>query len=440
MAELGNESEGDFGIKNTMMVDESAVGDKALLADLLADETDAAVGSASPENVSSIDDSQKEKKEEETKDDFKEENNSSMLSDFLSKDPLEESSNNDDEGVDNDIDKEKNTNVGSVKDESNVIENNQNNTTDNDDSGGGSGDSQEIDIKFDTLANQLADLGVFSRNEGEEEALSVGTPEEFLERFKLEKQQGAQEIISDFIGKFGPEYQDAFKAIYVDGVNPKSYFSKSEGITDFASLDLENEKNQETVVRTMLKEQGYEQEDIDSELEKLKNYGDLEDSSKRYHKVLIKKQRASLEIESQKAQREQQIKAAQKQEYVENIQNVLQDKLKAREFDGIPLNANSANELQDFLLVDKWKTQSGETLTDFDKAILDLKRPENHEQKVKVALLLRLLEKDPTLSTIQKSGISKKSSQLFKDVARQKTAADRQSVAKKKQDTKSWFQ
>ena len=123
-----------------------------------------------------------------------------------------------------------------------------------------------------------------------------------------------------------------------------------------------------------------------------------------------------------------------------NIQNVLQDKLKAKQFDGIPLNAKTANELQDFLLVDKWKTQSGEKLTDFDKAILDLKKPENHEQKVKVAMILRLLEKDPTLSTIQKTGISKKSSQLFKDVARQKTAADKQSVARKKQDPKSWFQ
>ena len=63
------------------------------------------------------------------------------------------------------------------------------------------------------------------------------------------------------------------------------------------------------------------------------------------------------------------------------------DKVKEKEFDGIPINSNLANELQDFLLVDKWKTPSGETLTDFDRSILDLKRPENHELKVKVGLL-----------------------------------------------------
>ena len=50
---------------------------------------------------------------------------------------------------------------------------------------------------------------------------------------------------------------------------------------------------------------------------------------------------------------------------------------------------------------------------------MELKRPENHEQKVKVALLLKILEKDPTLSTIQKTGVTKKSNQLFTEVARQ---------------------
>jgi hypothetical protein len=70
-------------------------------------------------------------------------------------------------------------------------------------------------------------------------------------------------------------------------------------------------------------------------------------------------------------------------------------------------------------LVDKYKTNSGETLTDFDRTILELKRPENHAMKVKLGLLLKILEKDPTLSTIQKTGVTKKSNELFGQVARQ---------------------
>ena len=152
----------------------------------------------------------------------------------------------------------------------------------------------------------------------------------------------------------------------------------------------------------------------------------------------MKKEAVKLQQMEAQAERELQQKQAIKSQYINNVQSVLQEKLKSKEFDGIPINPKLAGELQDFLLVDKYKTPSGETLTDFDRTILDLKRPENHATKVKVALLLKILEKDPTLSTIQKSGISKKSNELFGEVARQvtKSAAKSSSSAK---NTSSWF-
>ena len=93
-----------------------------------------------------------------------------------------------------------------------------------------------------------------------------------------------------------------------------------------------------------------------------------------------------------------------------------------------------------FLLTDKYKLPSGELLTEFDRTILDLKRPENHEMKVKVALLLKVLEKDPTLSTIQKTGITKKSNELFGEVARQASKTSMKSSSSgKPAKSNSWF-
>ena len=141
-----------------------------------------------------------------------------------------------------------------------------------------------------------------------------------------------------------------------------------------------------------------------------------------------------------KAEQELQQKQAVKNQYINNVQAILQDKVKSKEFDGIPINPKLATELQDFLLVDKWKTPTGETLTDFDRAILDMKRPENHEMKVKVGLLLKMLEKDPTLSTIQRTGVTKKSNQLFGEVARQVTKAKTASATgSSKANPSSWF-
>lgn len=290
---------------------------------------------------------------------------------------------------------------------------------------------------FSSLAKDLFKLGVFSSDDDEEEE-PITTPEQFLERFNAEKKKGAIEVVNNFIGQFGEEYQQAFDAIFVKGVNPKEYFGTYNTIQSFTEMDLSQENNQVAVIKQALADQGFEAEDIDTEVERLKNYGDLETVATKHHKVLVKKEAAKLQQLEQDRQAQLQQQQAIKQQYVQNVNQVLQEKLKAKEFDGIPLNPKLAGELQDFLVTDKYKTGSGETLTEFDRAILELKRPENHATKVKLALLMKIMEKDPTLSTIQKTGITKKSNELFGEVARQaqKTAVKSKSSSK----PTSWFQ
>ena len=291
--------------------------------------------------------------------------------------------------------------------------------------------------QFTALSNDLFKLGVFNKDEDEED-IAITSPEEFLERFNLEKKKGAISIVEDFIGQFGEDYKQAFDAIFVKGVDPKEYFGTYNNIQSFSELDLSQEGNQVAVLKQALADQGFDAEDVETEVERLKNYGDLESVAAKHHKVLVKKEAAKLAQMEQQREQELQKQQAFKQQYVNNVQSVLQDKLKAKEFDGIPLNPKLANELQDFLLVDKYQTSSGEKLTEFDRQILELKRPENHSLKVKMGLLMKILETDPTLSTIQKRGISKKSDDLFSEVARQ---TSKSSIKSNKSSTPtSWFQ
>lgn len=299
------------------------------------------------------------------------------------------------------------------------------------------GEEEQVS-QFTALSRDLFKLGVFSKDEDEED-INIATPEEFLDRFNNEKKKGAIEMVNSFIGQFGEDYQQAFDAIFVKGVNPKDYFGAYNNVVSFSEMDLSQENNQVTVIKQALADQGFEAEDIDTEVERLKNYGDLESVATKHHKVLVKKEAQKLAQMEQRAEQELQQKQAIKNQYIQNVQSVLQDKLKSKEFDGIPINPKLANELQDFLLVDKYKTQSGETLTDFDKTILELKRPENHATKVKVALLLKILEKDPTLSTIQKTGVSKKSNELFGEVARQVTRTKSSAGSSQPSKQNSWF-
>ena len=274
--------------------------------------------------------------------------------------------------------------------------------------------------QFSALAKDLTKLGVFSEDDDEEES-EISTPEQFLEKFQNEKKKGAIEMVDNFLNQFGEDYRSAFDAIFVKGVSPKEYFSTYDQVVNFAEMDLSEESNQKSIIKRALADQGFDAEDIESEVERLQNYGDLESVATKHHKVLVKKEAQKLQQMEAKAEQELQQKAHVKNQYISNVQGILQEKIKTKEFDGIPLNPKLANELQDFLLVDKWKTPSGELLSDFDRTILDLKRPENHAMKVKVGLLLKILEKDPTLSTIQKTGVTKQSNQLFGEVARQVT-------------------
>jgi hypothetical protein len=406
MADNMNTSQeiGNFSIENTMEM--GGIGDTTLLNDLFGAES----STASPDDVKEIKEEAAPKaatpKKDEPQEDPAESIQKFLLSDETSEDdeqPAEE--------------------APAPKEEASPA-------TDEEEGG------EEVS-QFSALAKDLFKLGVFTPDE-EEEEVSINTPEEFLERFNNEKKKGAIEIVNQFIGQFGEDYQEAFQAIFVKGVNPKEYFGTYNSIQSFSELDMSQENNQVAVLKQALADQGFEQEDIDTEVERLKNYGDLESVAAKHHKVLVKKEALKLQQMEQQKEQELQQQAAYKQQYVNNVNSVLQEKLKAKEFDGIPLNPKLATELQDFLLTDKYKLPSGELLTEFDRTILDLKRPENHGTKVKVALLLKILEKDPTLSTIQKTGITKKSNELFGEVARQATKSSVKS-SNKTGKPNSWF-
>jgi len=412
---------GNFGIQDTM---EMGAGDTQLLNDLFAPET----ASGNPEDITPIvkevdapeeevnDGPRKGKditppKSVDGKTDEEKQSGESLIADFLS-----------------DVEDEDDDDV----EEAPVAKQDTNDALEESDE-----EPEEEVTQFSALANDLFNLGVFTKN-SEDEEVEINTPEQFLERFNAEKKKGASELVQNFIGQFGEDYQNAFESIFVRGVDPKEYFSTYNQIVSFSEMDLSQEKNQIAVMKQALADQGFEPEDISTEIERLQNYGDLDTVAARHHKVLVKKEARKLQQLDQEAEQIQQQKAAIRNQYITNVQTILTDKLKQKEFDGIPINPNLANELQDFLLVDKWKTPAGENLTDFDRAILDLKRPENHELKVKVGLLLKILEKDPTLSTIQRTGVTKKSNQLFGEVARQVTKS-KTNIQNKKTKPNSWF-
>jgi hypothetical protein len=225
------------------------------------------------------------------------------------------------------------------------------------------------DNAFALYTRELQDLGVFS---SELDQLP-STPEEFKELWIEEHKRQLQSDLMSFLeDKHGEEGVKVFQDIFVKGVNPRQYLETYAEINDFSNL-----------------EQGWSADKIKKRVDKLKDYGDLEEEAKELQALLVEKKKEALE---QKARLEEQKRTEQLQyeaQYMENVAKLLAEKAKNAQIDGIPLTTKTAKETTEYLTVKKWKLPNGELLTDFDKDLLDLRLPNNLELKVKLALLLR---------------------------------------------------
>ncbi len=265
---------------------------------------------------------------------------------------------------------------------------------------------------YSTLAKDLMRLGVFSKNSDDEseDNIAIKTPEEFLERFSLEKKKGAISILDNFLNQFGDDYRQMFDAVFVNGVKPQEYLQSFAKMDAINSLDISSESNQERIVRAYYKGLKWDENKIENRIQKLKDYGDLEDEAKSYQEILLNKEREQLAETERKKQEELQEAKLKELNTRKSLQRVLTDKLKVQDFDGIPLNDKEAQAALEYMTDKKYKLPSGELLSEYDKDLLELSRPENHELKVKLALLLR---KKLDLKDVKKQTISKKSDQLF---------------------------
>lgn len=285
-------------------------------------------------------------------------------------------------------------------------------------------DDEESDNDFESLAKDLYKVGIFTPDDEDEQEIP-STPEEFIERFNYEKQKSAEQLVYQFASRHGEEYRDVFNAIFVNGADPKEYLSQFAHVERFKEMDLNDEDNQERVVEAALRNQGWEDDDIKDEIKKLKLNADLESTAQRHHKALVKSEEAELVKIEQESRARLERKRMIEQQYSENIRTVLTEKLKTQDFDGIPVNRDSANKAVDFLETKKWKLPSGELITDFDRVIMDLQHPQNHAAKVKLALLLmkgyepgKPLNLD--LGPVAKKAVSKENNELFNFVKSKK--------------------
>jgi hypothetical protein len=203
---------------------------------------------------------------------------------------------------------------------------------------------------------------------------------------------------------------------------------------NLSELDIAVEDNQEKILRQYYNNLKWPLDKIDSKIQKLKNSMDLEEEAQTAYERLLEEEQEKFETLQATKKQQEQTRIAAQTKTKETLNKSLNAAITAKQIAGIPVDIAVAKELLSDLTQEKYHIPAtGEKLTEFDKTILELKKPENAELKLKLYLLYKTLLKDPELSTVKKAGTSETTSKAFKRFATKEKVEDRTKTVNKTQ-------
>lgn len=264
-------------------------------------------------------------------------------------------------------------------------------------------------------AQLLMDKGIVDYELEEGEELDEETALELLEEGF---ESGVENRISELLGGLPNELQ-ALNKYVLNGGDMNDFLSKmntlgaSTGIT--ATLDISNEKNQELVVRQMYKDDGMDDDFIDTQLESLKDTGKLEAfAKKRFEKW--KEQDSKV---SQQAAQQQELQAKAQREKARQYYSSLKTAVNG-EFEGIKLSAKDKNEIPGFMTDRNIKLSNGAVVTPFNQNLMEVLQ--NETASIQLAKLLRDRKKDGTFdfSQLEKVAATKVTKEIKDNIRRNK--------------------
>ena len=273
--------------------------------------------------------------------------------------------------------------------------------------------------------NDLKERGLLDYELEEGEELTDERAQELID-------DGYENNLNDKIGKMledlPPVTRDLVKYA-LNGGNESEFLkklstNKSVGLSE--DLDMDNEDNQKLVMSTDLKNQGYDDEYIEAQIDYLKDSGKLKSiSTKAFAKV----------TEAEKAQRTSDVKAAEanktalkekKRVYRKDLDTYLSSLENVK---GINLSKSDQKDLGSYMTDQIVDTGNGRA-TAFQKGLLDAL-----QDKENSVLLAKLVKSNFDFSSIERNATSKKSKDIKKDVRR--TGEKKTSTSGSSQKSKS---
>ncbi len=293
-------------------------------------------------------------------------------------------------------------------------------------------EEEKEENQFEYLSKQMYEAGIF-QSYGDDQPIATNEGE-FAQLFKQQSVEQANEWIEGVLAKFGDDRRELFDAVFINGVDPAKYLPAYNSVQSLENLSMDEEGNQERVVREFYRRNGIAEDRISKKIDKLKEQAYLQEEAEDLYPQLLAKDKEQLEQQETSAKNKLLNEKAQDDLYKNNLIKTIQEQLKTKDLNGIPLTDRQANELYDMTYTKRWKTPDGRRLTDFDVMVSDLNKPENIKAKLTFA---HLWKTNFDFSKIKAKAISNESNALFSKFAK-KDATQNTKSKQKENSTNKW--
>lgn len=228
----------------------------------------------------------------------------------------------------------------------------------------------------DSIVNILKEKGYVS-DEELEEIKDVKDPLEYV----IEKE--TEDKIKELLGDAPDIIKDMIR-YYANGGDPYEFIRNINSNTDISNINLENEADQERIVRYKLKQDGYDDDEIQAQIEALKDTDKLEYIAKKFYDKIQKQLEAKKKemIEMQKRKEIEEMKRMQEQKRI--LKNIIKDR---GEVFGLTLNKKDLKELPDYMTNRNVRLSNGVVLTQMQYDLY--KAMQDNEKAILIAKLLK---------------------------------------------------
>lgn len=288
------------------------------------------------------------------------------------------------------------------------------------------GEPEEDDSnEYGEYANVLSQLGVLNLQEGE----VIDSEEALREKILTSTHERANQMVSDYMGRFGEEQRDAaleaFDAIFNKGIHPRDWFTADAQEADLESADLDDVETQKSIFRDYMRMIGHKDDYIERKLDKHLAMEDLDEEIPVMHEKLLEVNRNRKQQLIQEHEYKMQQQAAYQQQYTQTINDRIAQAAKEGSFMGLPIGDKKAEKVRDYLTVPRYRLPDGTPITEYDRFILEMKNPESWDKRIQLAILAI---DDFKTSAIEKKAVTKETNSLFAGLKKknQKSASRKQ--------------